>query len=384
MLTGSLQIKNDIYYAVLNLKDANGKRKVKWVSTKLSVKGNKRKADDFLNNLKAEYDGTEPKQCNKLLFADYMLKWLEIVKPTIELTTYSSYCQIIKGHIYNYFKPLNVTLTDLSPTHIQTYYQKLMSEGLTGNTVIHHHANIRKALNCAVKSDLIPSNPADKIERPKKEMYLASFYDSNELNELFVAVKSTKLELPVLLSAFYGLRRSEAIGLKWSAVDFVRKTITIRHTITQTNIDGKFITIAKDRTKTKSSYRTLPLVPNIEATLIKVKERQQKCRKDCKNLYNKKYDDYICVDDVGDLIKPCYVSDHFSLVLEKNNLRHIRFHDLRHSCASLLLANGVSMKEIQEWLGHSNFATTANIYAHLDYSTKVASANTLSKALVFG
>jgi integrase len=126
------------------------------------------------------------------------------------------------------------------------------------------------------------------------------------------------------------------------------------------------------------------LVPNIEATLIKAKERQQKCRKDCKNFYNKKYDDYICVDDVGDLIKPSYVSDHFSLVLEKSNLRHIWFHDLRHSCASLLLANGVSMKEIQEWLGHSNFATTANIYAHLDYSTKVASANTLSKALVFG
>ena len=87
--------------------------------------------------------------------------------------------------------------------------------------------------------------------------------------------------------------------------------------------------------------------------------------------------------EMGDLIKPDYVSENFKLPLQKHGLRHIRFHDLRHSCASLLLANGVSMKSIQEWLGHSDFGTTANIYAHLDYSQKLSSASTMSDIIEF-
>lgn len=131
------------------------------------------------------------------------------------------------------------------------------------SSVIHYHANIQKALKYAVKTDLILSNPADKIERPKKECFTGSFYDSEEINQLFEAAKGDLLELPVLFGAFYGLRRSEAIGLKWDAFDFVNDTIIIRHTVTTCNIDGKSVTIAADSTKTKSSrehYRLfLPL-----------------------------------------------------------------------------------------------------------------------------
>lgn len=120
---------------------------------------------------------------------------------------------------------------------------------------------IHKALKHAVKIDLLPSNPADKIERPKKNSFQARFYDADEMNLLFDAVKGTRLEIPVMLAAFYGLRRSEVIGLKWDSVDFNRNTITIRHTVTTYNIDGKHVTVASDTTKTKSSMRTLPLVP---------------------------------------------------------------------------------------------------------------------------
>lgn len=93
------------------------------------------------------------------------------------------------------------------------------------------------------------------------------------------------------------------------------------------------------------------------------------------------YSEYICVDELGNLIKPDYLTQVFPRILESHGLRRIRFHDLRHSCASLLLANGVSMKQIQEWLGHSDFATTANVYAHLDYNSKLASANAMSSGL---
>lgn len=116
-----------------------------------------------------------------------------------------------------------------------------------------------RALKYAVKIDLISVNPADKVERPKADKFIGSFYDSNEVQALFEAAKGTLIEIPIFLDAFYGLRRSEALGLKWDAIDFQNNTITIRHTVTSCNLDGKHIQIAQDTTKTKSSLKTLPL-----------------------------------------------------------------------------------------------------------------------------
>lgn len=136
------------------------------------------------------------------------------------------------------------------------------------NSVIHYHANIHKALKYAVKIELIDSNPADKVERPKKDRFVGSFYDSGEVQRLFEATKGTKLEIPIFLGAFYGLRRSEALGLKWNAIEFQNNTITIRHTVTSCTIDGKRVQVAQDTTKTKSSMRTLPLVPVFKGYLF--------------------------------------------------------------------------------------------------------------------
>ncbi|MED9855223.1 MAG: site-specific integrase, partial [Oscillospiraceae bacterium] len=97
--------------------------------------------------------------------------------------------------------------------------------------------------------------------------------------------------------------------------------------------------------------------------------------------YCKEYLDYIFVNEMGERLKPSYLSDGFKRILEQNDLRRIRFHDLRHTCASLLLANNVPMKKIQEWLGHSDFSTTANIYAHLDYQSKISSAEAMLTGL---
>lgn len=127
--------------------------------------------------------------------------------------------------------------------------------------------------------------------------------------------------------------------------------------------------------------RTLPLVPVFKEKLLKLQEEQMEYRRVCGKCYDKRYTDYICVDEMGALISPHYLTSAFPKLLEKNGLRRIRFHDLRHSCASLLLANGVSMKQIQEWLGHSDFSTTANVYAHLDYNSKLSSADAMVNGL---
>ena len=148
------------------------------------------------------------------------------------------------------------------------------------------------------------------------------------------------------MTAFYGLRRSEALGLKWDAIDFERDTITIKHIVTNAKIDGKCEIVCADRAKTKSSLRSLPLVDNIREKLLAPREQQKENRRVCGNCYSKKYDGYVFVDAMGNIFNPRSVTANFSKLLEQNGLRHIRFHDLRHSCASLLLANDVPLKQI--------------------------------------
>ena len=141
-------------------------------------------------------------------------------------------------------------------------------------------------------------------------------------------------------------------------------------------MDGKFVPVGEDVLKTKSSFRTLPLIPAVETLLPE--EKQEMYRRLFKKSYCQDYLDYICVDQCGKLLRPNYVTEHFAWLIEKFNLRKVRFHDLRHTCASLLLSNGISMKQIQIWLVHSTFSTTADIYAHLDYSAQEASANAMN------
>ncbi|MED9891861.1 tyrosine-type recombinase/integrase [Ruminococcus champanellensis] len=390
MVTGHLREKNGYYHIVLNYVDGHGKRHTPSKSTGLPVKGNKKRAEKLLMDARAaqetelEAKATEQSAENisasLIPFTEFLLDWLEMTKKNVEETTYGAYAMGIKSKIIPYFEEQHpgLALQNVTPKHIQDYYTyELTVRGVSANTVIHRHANIRKALQHAFKLGLIDSNPADRIERPKKEKFVGSFYEEDELNHLFEVVRGDPIELGVILGAFYGLRRSEAVGLKWDAIDFKKKTITIRHTVTQATIDGKSKIIQKDRTKTKSSYRSLPLVPPFEELLHRLKAKQEQNRKLCGRAYCTKYTDYIYVNEIGELVKPGYLTQHFPYILEKNGLRKIRYHDLRHSCASLLYANGVSLKEIQEWLGHSDIATTSNIYTHLNFNSKIASANAI-------
>ncbi len=387
MVAGHLQEKHGIFYIVLSYKDSNGKRKTKWESTGLPVKKNKKKAEALLLERRRTF--TPPQEISEIplddgiLFADFMIKWLEIVKNSILITTYASYQTTIQGVIVPYFRKKNIRLVDLKAVDLQEFYTKQL-ERVKANSVIHYHASIHKALKYAVKIDLIPTNPADKVERPKKTEFRGNFYSAEEINLLLETVRGTKLEIPVLMGAFYGLRRSEVLGLKWDAIDFEANTLEVRHILTQAYLDGKKVLVQADRAKNKSSLRTLPLVPQIRDRLLELKGQQETYRKLCGRCYNKEYLGYLCVDEVGNIFHPNYISQAFTKTLKANGMRPIRFHDLRHSCASLLLANGVPMKQIQEWLGHSDFSTTANIYAHLDYSSKLSSAQAMASTLNLG
>ena len=151
--------------------------------------------------------------------------------------------------------------------------------------------------------------------------------------------------------------------------------------MTSINLDGKYQDIEQDSAKTKSSLRTLPMVGSFRQYFEQVKAAQKINKKVCGNCYNYDYDGYVFVDEMGDRMKPNYLTEQFPKFIQRHDMQKMRFHDLRHSCASLLLANGVPLKQIQEWLGHSDFSTTANIYAHLDYTSKLSSAQAMVDGL---
>ena len=389
MITGSLQKKKGLYYAVLNLYDDYGKRKPKWIPTGYTIKGNKKEAEEKLEQFKIEYEQKSKKQLRdpniydkykNILFCDYMLEWLEKQKGKVEQTTYIGYEQVIKGRLYKYFKAKKIKLVDLKPKHIQDFFDLLFSEGLSGNTIKHYRANISKALKSAVITEIIDSNPATKLEPIKVKEYTADYYTQDELLNLMEIIKTTPIELPVIIAGVYGLRREEVIGIKWNAIDFNDKTLTIRHTVGRGKINGVTQFIFKDRSKSDSGYRTLPLFDFIADLLKEYKNKYEENKKFFGNTYVNDYNEYICLMENGELMKPGFLSQKFSEILDQNNLRHIRLHDLRHSCGTLLVRNSVPLKDIQIWLGHSNFQTTLR-YAHADVENKRISANVIENKL---
>ena len=221
---------------------------------------------------------------------------------------------------------------------------------------------------------MIPTNPADKAQKPKSEPYNAHFYDSEQIKELLKASEGIDIEPVIVLCVYYGLRRSEVIGLKWEAVNFKDKTIKIYNTITKMY---KFC--EKERTKNASSNRTLPLIPAVETYLKNLKEKQNENRMLFGNCYTES--DYICVKADGTLIQPDEASAKFKSLIKRNKMPNIRLHDLRHSCASMLIAQGVDIKVIQEWLGHSSISTTGNIYGHLQFKQKISTGILLDNLL---
>ena len=332
MVAGRLQEKNGFYYIVLSYTDSAGKRHQPWIGTGLPVKGNKKRAEKMLADTRKDF--TIPKgQVSELspdmAFSDYMRYWLKMMRTAVTETTYSSYCFNVEKHIIPYFEPLGVTLAGLQPRQIQSFYLH-EAETLKNTSILRFHTNLHKALKYAVRIDLIASNPVDKVDRPKPQAFMASYYSAEEMEKLFEAAQGHKLELIIQLAAFYGLRRAEVMGLRWEAIDFEAKTLTIRHIVTSTRIDGKKILVEADRAKTKSSLRTLPLVDPIAERLKAVKEQQEYNQKICGNCYNQEYLGYVFVDAMGNLIQPDSVTTGFPQLLKENGLRRIRFHDLRH------------------------------------------------------
>lgn len=378
MIKGSLHDNKGIYHVSFYVKDKNGIRKQKCLSTGIKViKGNKRKAEKRMQEILAEWDGVT--YCDgKILLSDYIREWIERDKSRISKTTYDGYIHMLEKHIKPYFNALKMNVQDVKPMHLEKYFTVKVAEGLNPNTVIKHGAIIRTALKDAVKNGIIKTNPAEFADKPKRAKPKHDFYTADELTRLWNVMQGTPIELPVYFAIFFGLRRSEAIGVKWSAVDFENKTLTICNKVTRNRIDGKIVNVESNVLKTETSNRVFPLNDRHCEYLKGVRKRQEKFVRS-----TNEYTDFVCVNEIGELIQPDYVTAKFAKLLKENGLRHIRFHDLRHSCLSILANNSdFTMKQVQDYAGHANFIITADTYSHTDISAKRAELDAITDALM--
>lgn len=368
-MTGSLTVKNGKFYAVLNVYE-NGKRKKKWLSTNLPEKGNKRKAEQFLREKLAEYERMEGVVHSDVRFSDYIRIWLDHIARKVDDVTMQGYQVLADGHILPYFDQTGVALCDVDYKTIQHYIDTKFQSGridgkggLSPRSLKLHKNIINQTLNLAVQNKLLLANPCQFVVMPKAVRYESSFYSDAQLNTMLTALRDDPIFPLVKITVLYGLRRSELLGLQWDSIDFDAKTMTIRHTVSKVTE-----VVAKDKTKNASSRRTFPLV----ADALEIFE-QAKCKEQQNRIaFGREYQEnnYVFKWADGHTYSPDYISHRFNDLLKKHNLPHIRFHELRHSCASMLIAMGWTLKDVQEWLGHSDIKMTANIYSHLDVARK--------------
>ena len=386
-MTGSLQIKNNKYYLVLNTYE-NGKRKPKWIATELAAKGNKTRAQKLLRDTLKEYEQAEEarveQEANRSLmpFTEAIRLWYEDkisdFEHPIDEVTKQGYDTLMKNHVYPYFREKEFRLCEITKDNLQEFINekakngKLNGKGGLAPRSLKLIKNIvNQTLQFCVAEGMIPSNPCQFVKLPACQRYEAKFYTKSQIDELLEKIKSEPLYPLIRLTALYGLRRSEALGLCWDCVNFEAETITIRRTVSKVTT-----VVAKDKTKNNSSRRSFPMTPDIKQLLLELQTQQKKDKK----FFGKEYHDcdYVFRWPDGRPFSPDYVSDKFPRLLKANNMPKIRFHELRHSAASNLLSMGFSLKDVQEWLGHSDIKTTANIYGHLDAKRKKSMAEALS------
>jgi integrase len=362
-IRSNLCVRNNTYHGQVTITEPSGKRHSKERNFHVPVCGGKRKADVLLEEYTAEWQQAIREDVNytEMTFIQFLTDWLETThKSTIETATYRGYLSYVELHLKPYYG--NKKLTAMQPSDLQEFIYSKTAAGLTASTARKVHFLVKCCLKYAVNLNLLQYNPADRVTLPRIEKYQASFLTTEQAKFLLEICKDDPLETPIRLALLCGLRRSEVLGLKWSAVDFNNKSITINNTVTTTG--GR---IEKNRTKNQSSMRTLSISDELRDYLLQMKQLS--------------ISEYVCTDPNRQPMHPDHITVGFPKFLKCNNLPVVRFHDLRHSCASILIDLGISAKQVSEYLGHCDTSTTLNIYAHNFTESKRALANSIQSAL---
>ncbi|MBO8183643.1 MAG: tyrosine-type recombinase/integrase [Archaeoglobus sp.] len=345
---------------------ATGKRRQKWI-----YGDTKKEVEAKVNKLIHQIETGTYMEVTNMTVADYLREWLKNHRVNLSILTAEGYERYIEKHIIPEIG--SIQLIKLNPMHIQGLYTKKL-EVLSGKSVLQMHRILRKALNTALKSQIIPRNPADAVDPPKAEKYKIKVYDEEKFTELLNAVEGTDDEVPIVLAGGLGMRRGEVFGLRWSDVSFQKGTITVEQQLLPTK-EGLIF----KKPKTEDSIRTIE-VPDYILSILK---RHQKRQTENKLFFGPEYKDYnlVCCKPNGEPINPSTYSHIFARILKKHGLEHIRFHDLRHFNATIMLKYNVPVKVASKRLGHSTTAITQDIYQHVLTDMDKEAAEKLNNAL---
>ena len=352
--------------------------------------GTLRQAIDRRDELLYEVKHSQIKPDSNMKFLDFAKIWLkDYAEVNVKPSTLYGYKNCLNAHILPRFK--DYKLVDITVYELEKFYNDLrktksMNPDSNGNynllsesVVRHQHSLLCVMLNTAVKWDFISFNPCLKLTKPptvtRKEM---QFYDEEELKLLFQHLEYEDLtfKTAIYLLTLGGMRRGECLGLFWELVDFEKKTITIKNNLLNIREKGVYL----DTPKTQKSKRTISL-PDICFQLLKeLKSKQELMRE----MFGSNWVDtnFVFKDEYGNYFNPSRLSRQWTTFLKKHKLKHIRLHDLRHTCATYLLSHNVPIATVSKKLGHSNIYTTLDVYTHSVDSDDIEASNILNDMVI--
>ena len=383
-MKGSLQEKNNKYYAVFRVKG-----KQKWVNLRIpTTKGNKRKAEQALRKVLSEYSDNE-NNLNDILFVDYLDMWIKQIKPLIKPSTWEGYYKVVNGKVKPYFNSKRYKLRDLRGMHFTEYFVYLQEKGRSDGKggvgekyVLNIKGVLSSAFNYAVENDLVYDNVVERSRLPifEKKAFIPTIYNAEQIKTLLEYAEQTQSKacLFLFLDLFTGARKGELLALTWDNVNFENNTIHICQNRTGSR---KEVLESLTTPKTHNGIRTIPLPAKVMDMLKAEKVQQENNRWLLAEHYKIYNHDYVIRKSDGSVYNPNSINRIIKKMTEKIGLPHCRIHDYRHAVASLLFENGTPLADVTTQLGHGQTSTTERIYIHKNNVAKVENIQALSNAI---
>ena len=355
-MEGFLRKKKDSknYYAIVEIEDAFGNKKRKEVSTKTDKE---KEAKKFLRKLMADIENGTAGNLEKTKMNELINHFLSSKTHELSPNTMRDYKNILLNHVAPVLGDMQVN--KIKAIHLQKYYN-IKLETLSPNSINKHHRVLKKLFKTAIQLELITVNPAEIVDAPKTEKKnVGQVLTIAELQQLIDYVRGSMLELPVMLAALCGLRRGEICALKWSDIDLDKGTLSVSKSMCRLESNEWVLKLPKSDTSARVIQIPSIVIKTLKSHRISILENKLK--------YSSCYsdEDFVVCNEFGEFYSPDCLSHSFSLALEHAGIRHIRFHDLRHTNATIMLQQGVPMKVASERLGHSTINITADLYTHV-------------------
>lgn len=352
-MRGHIRKRGSTYSIVVDIgRDENGKRKQKWYSGYKT----KKEAEKALADIIAKIEKGEYFEPANMTVAEYLNYWLDTYpKNNVAPSTYRRYTEFaahIKTHIGGIMMP------KLKPAHIQSFYSSLLEKNLSKSTVLKIHRMLHLALKHAVNWQIIISNPTDAVTPPRPDKVEMRVWDVETAKKFLDDIAETPIYIPVLLALQTGMRAGEICGLKWENIDLPRGFLMVKYALQRIN---GVLTLKEP--KTAKSMRTIALMDYTVQALKEHKRKQNKTKLLMGSAYNDQ--DFVCAWDDGRPYDPHYLGQKFTKLIKLLGYPKIRFHDLRHTHATMLLQQGINPKIVSERLGHSQISVTLDTYSHV-------------------